>query len=513
MRKLGIVCKWLWIGVYILFIALLGIMILLSVTGPQHNLLPWQMAVGTAAGTVAFLAFYLLWDRYVPLKITDSNALYCGLLAVYGISLYIVSCICRNAPESFEDYRQVWQAACELGRGESLSEAWYFSLHDNNVKPMLLLSVLIRMAGLLHIEDPFYFVLLINVLGVLGAAWSVGILAGSDRTECKKYRILVLILFVCLLPIWANTQGFYTDNMSFPLSALTLAEIKLAYGETAWKRRFLLFGTAGSLAAVAIMIKITVVIPMLAGMMVILFSGRAKTVLHEGIGLFVIWMVLIYGILNWWAGSYEITEAAKENGEPVISWIARGMKGSGNWEDNQNFLNNMNTLPKKEDKVAYARTYIRENLSDFTDVEHLVQKVRCNFASGNLGTKDFTYYALQDDNMLWNLFSPWGKYYWRTSQICFCYLFSVYTLYFIGAAFTIVSVFQRKKISMITKTADLSLLGIILFLMLCEANNRQLYNQMPIILLGGILHVRQLAIGLFPETDCQCMMTDTARRC
>ena len=40
--------------------------------------------------------------------------------------------------------------------------------------------------------------------------------------------------------------------------------------------------------------------------------------------------------------------------------------------------------------------------------------------------------------------------------------------------------------------ADLSLFGMALFLMIWEANNRQLYNQISVIILGAVLNIRLL---------------------
>ncbi len=52
-------CITLWAFIYILQIVVLGLIIILSVTGPQNNLFPWQMAIGTVLGTALFCGFCL----------------------------------------------------------------------------------------------------------------------------------------------------------------------------------------------------------------------------------------------------------------------------------------------------------------------------------------------------------------------------------------------------------------------------------------------------------------------
>ena len=114
-------------------------------------------------------------------------------------------------------------------------------------------------------------------------------------------------------------------------------------------------------------------------------------------------------------------------------------------------------------------------------------------------SKDFTYWALKEHNLVWELFSPWGKHYWRTSQLCFCFIFSIYTVYLLGAATTLRRLIKKREIHGVKAVADLSLLGIILFLMVWEANNRQLYNQLPVIILGAVLNIRLLVSGKIPS--------------
>lgn len=51
---------------------------------------------------------------------------------------------------------------------------------------------------------------------------------------------------------------------------------------------------------------------------------------------------------------------------------------------------------------------------------------------------------------------------------------------------------QKREVPAAKVVADLSLFGMALFLMVWEANNRQLYNQIPVIILGAVLNVRLL---------------------
>lgn len=449
------------------------------------------MAVGTIWGTILFIGVIRLWNKIPYEAFIRSTWLYVILLILYGISLYVISCIGRNSPYSLIDYIQVWNAASELSEGRALTSELYFLTYANNIKPMLYLSVLFRISKFLHFQDPFYFALIWNVCQVLGAVWSVGILAGNSKEEREKYRIPILFIFVCTLPIWAITQTFYTDGMSFVMGIITLALIRLALETSSKWKAFSLLALAGLFAGIGISMKVTASIPIIAGFIVFCFC-RCFLKKWGYIGAFFFFTVVFLGLIDLWSGSYEIWNKAKETSDPIINWVALGMKGNGSWEDNQEYVSYTHSLLTKAEKTEYAIQYIQENHSDFWDISHLIKKIRYNFASGHFGTANYTYYAIKEHNLIWEIFSPWGKYYWRTSQLCFCFIFSIYTVYLLGAVVTLRRLILKKELYCTKAIADLSLIGIVLFLMIWEANNRQLYNQLPVIILGAVTNARLL---------------------
>lgn len=492
-RRASKICLYIGSFIYILLISLLVPVIALSVTGPQNNLFPWQMAVGTAVGTILLLCAFSLWDRLPCVRLKNSSWLYGALLILFGVLLYVLSFNGHNYVSSYQDYAEIWEAATDLSEGRALSphSQFYFQTYANNIKPMLYLTALFRISKALRFQDPYFFILIPSVLQVLGAVWSVGILAGSFQQDQNRYRIPILFMFVCTLPIWANVQAFYTDSMSFMMGVFPLALICLSFKTTSrWKTAALL-ALAGVSAGIGLTVKITVLIPFIAAFIVFcLWGSPRKRWIH--IGVFILCTVLTWKMTDLWAGHYEIWDMSKETSDPVINWIALGMKESGNYLDNADYATYTHTLPTKAEKTAYALQYISDNRGEFWNVSHLVKKIRCNFASGQFGSATYSFFSYDEHNLIWELFSPWGKHYWRTSQLSFCFIFSIYTIYLLGALKTLGCLFRKRAIFGVKVIADLSLLGIILFLMIWEANNRQLYNQIPSILLGAALNAQLL---------------------
>lgn len=126
---------------------------------------------------------------------------------------------------------------------------------------------------------------------------------------------------------------------------------------------------AGLATVLAITWKITAIIPLIAGAMIALWK-RAK-INRRVAGQFVA-AVVVFGVgINLWANTYELTEKAAVTANPVISWVALGMKEDGSWTNNTELVEQMYQFSTKEEKQQYCVEYIRENKADFFNVEHL----------------------------------------------------------------------------------------------------------------------------------------------
>ena len=466
-------------------VMLTGMTLLLAVVFryPQNHLIPRQMIPGVGICVIALLAAGALWNKIYSL-IGKRTALYLLALAIFGVLLYITSLSRQGNENTLLDYTYVYRDAMNLATGGTLEYTDYFVTYSNNLKPMLLLSVWFRVAALLGIS-PFHFVLLRNVLLVLLVVWACGYLT-EQKGDCR-WRFPILLTFAFLLPLWDMVSVFYTDSMSFGLGILALALLKKAGSTKTNKGKTLWSVLAGAVTVLAIIWKITAIIPLIACTMILLWQ-REKADRHVILSLVV--SVIVFGVgLQLWANTYDVTRKAAVTANPVISWVALGMKEDGSWTNNTELVEQMYQFSTKEEKQQYCVEYIRENKADFFDVEHLRKKASYNFANGNLGASAFLNVEQNDQTLIWEMFSPWGSYYWRTSQLCYCYLVSVYVLLWIGMLFSLRNVIRGQNPPSLLMICQLNFIGIAVFLMLWEASSRQLYNQMPGILLGGVLSI------------------------
>ena len=478
--------KILMLAAYLLIILSNLCILVLSLSKPQYSLPGWQMTIGSILCAVIITVCFFLWNQFLSQKGKPLHIAYLAMLLVFGVLLFYICCTCRNALSSQGDYEVMWQMALDINKGRDLGEYDYLNYYSNNFKPMLFLSVLFKISSLLHLTNPYYLVVFVSVVEVLGTIPAVSYLA-ARKGGASSYQIPVLLSFALFLPLWANTQAFYTDAMSFGLIVIALALAKRGQCASSY-RKYLLLTISGLIAAIGISVKITLLIPLIALFLALLLTKRLKASLSSML-CFAASLLTGYLLIEYWACTYSAYLASKEVSDPIISWIAIGLLGNGSYADNVDFVWNVHSFASKAEKTTYIKEIISENKSNFYSFAHITDKIRTTYADGSFGAGVFSMHYDTKPNLIWNAFSPYGKYFWRTSQLCFCYIFGIYIILLIGQIRTFFHMLHNKMPSLMLFFSDLTLLGVFLFMGLWEANNRQLYNQIPIVLLGLVLHL------------------------
>ena len=142
--------------------------------------------------------------------------------------------------------------------------------------------------------------------------------------------------------------------------------------------------------------------------------------------------------------------------------------------------------------------YIRENRSEFWNPVHLRKKASYNFANGNLGASAFLNVEYSDGTLLWEMFSPWGKYYWRTCQYCFCYLVSMYVLLLIGMILSLRNIIRDQEPPVMLMICQLGFMVILFFNVLGSRVEDRMYNVM---LFGKCCEYRVFLEKLITKTN------------
>lgn len=472
-----------------IFLVLFGIL-LLMITGiclakPQHNLIPMRMLVFTLVWMIIlYFGRYVIvcFCSWVQRKQKEKlfNILLVLFFAIWGVLLFVTGCVARSYPHT--DFENVYRAADALARKAEVDNWLYFSRCTNNRFPMLFLSNLLGIGYKIGLPDAYYFVLVYQVICVIITAMCLCYLAGNAETKkSRENSLTILMLLVLFTPIWGNIAFFYTDQLSFGYSIIAYTLIHLAihkYSDSKWK--YFLVVLSGIIWALAFQIKVTTIIPLLA-VTIILFIRRKyrnniKLIMLFGIAFA---LTLTAGVLR--VRALPCEEYVERDSEPVLYWVALGLNGDGSYAANQEFAIQCAAADSKIERVQIVNEKIRKDWKQFFDAEHIVAKVRCNFACGDVGASGYMSSPYRSENIVYKWISWDGKYFWKYACLSTSYLFAIFLLVAIGAFYGTFC----KKMNATIMSSYVAVFGITLFLMLWEAQNKQLFNQTGWLLLAA----------------------------
>lgn len=488
-RKNLLICFYAVFSFVMLFISVI------SLRFPLYYLVWWKMIIATAVFGAVFFGIMMLWNK-IPEKLSDSKTIFIIALVIEVILIWTVSLIHGKDHFGVGDYFIVYYSAEEMASGADLTYYNYFMVYGNNTLPMLMLSALLRFARLIHV-DTFYFMLTITTsLIVLSFLSAYELLKGYY----KKIVIPMLVFLMICLPVYVFAGTFYTDSMTFGAGLISLALLKISIE----KKAKYLIPIASLFAVWGICFKITSFIPILGAAIVLFVFGISKEKTEKDkknkiicILVYSLIIILLLGIVRIIASQNPVYTASKEKSNPLTAWIAMGMTKNGSYSENVEFSDSINNLSTQKEKSDLALKYIKENLPEALSISHIVKKTQNNFASGMFSCFDYT---CPDENgsMLYKLLDPGGTLYGRSCQYTFCYVLIIYIAVTYGSIRSLILLIKRRDkasheiLSFPKVFADISMFGIIVFLMLWESNNRQLYNQLPLLIMMLFVNTYEL---------------------
>lgn len=467
---------------YILFSIQMLLIIVSAFSKPLFGLLPKPLIIGSIVAFILLGTLLMFWDylyqKFQPSK-RLSVLLFGGSLILFLIILTITTVIHGNHYDVAGDYEFFYRSAKELALGNELEGKLrnYYLVFGNNTRSMLILSTLFKSGYWLGMKE-YIPALVRNFALILGS-----ILAGSyllSLDSLKKYRILIVLTFVLCLPLYSFAPTFYTDSASFGLGVIAFS-LFVKYLKTEGKHRFIFVVAAGFFTVLGITEKVTCIIPLIAGIIAILLIEKVSL---RKLLTFVFTICIFVALTNIWAGQYTIDAESKEKSNPIVSWVALGMHGDGSFADNIEFSETLASMDTREEKMAYTKQYMKDHIREALTLEHILKKINVSYGEGTFQGADFLTTSEQSHDWVWQLLHPWGQYTWRGTQYCFIYIAVIYLSFFVGSIFTTIDLFKGGTVSVVKFAADLSFMGLFLFLMLWESSNRQLFNQFPMMVVA-----------------------------
>ncbi len=483
-----------------LFILILSVILIASFTKPSQNQLPYQIIPLTlAAGAMMLILFKFLKFLCGKFPFFTSAKCFIFLSVIYGVILVIVSMTNRNSPASFYDYEVCYNSAMEYAKTGTVSYPMYFSMNPHNWKCTLVLSWIMKAAFGLGMRDPYVLILVSELIITFSALYSCRYLLNAFFPNEKHLSLMLLACFVTCLPIYAYVQAFYSDGASFSSSVTGMALAHYAINKIKRKSvKIIVLFTSGPVLAFGAVMKITCLIAVIAVVIYYLFihlKEDDKSVPSQKTSMLSA-LIICLGFITLYLFSEQVCNRSTWYAEgeiykgPAISYIAMGLMENGTYLENREFRQYLDSLVYSEAKTAYSKEYISENAAYFINPDHLVRKIRANYASGVLGASDFAYYGYEKDTILSRIFHPYGDLYWNGSKYCMIWMFQIYLIMLIGA---VRNLFRKEKQTCAPiMISELTFIGYFLFLMVWEANNRQLFNMLPIMLIGYVIMLKSM---------------------
>ena len=369
----------------------------------------------------------------------------------------------------------------------------YFARWSNNVMPMIFLGYIFRIATILKISDVYYLALALNIAQVVGALYCTFKLCKRFSKHSSVSGWLGMGMMAIYVPIWGYTQSLYTDafSLGFGIIAFYIWLCNYEKRKSGWKF-WVVNVITGLIWAIGYQIKATAAISLFAVLLYLVLYDNWKVLLKNMLCLLA--PVLIIGVI---CSNYKKTLPTMEHQDtwayPVIEYfIGLGLEADGSFRLDSEFFNTLGSIWGMEEKKAYARAFIMENIDQLWNPEHVVAKLRHNFATGKMKADDF----MQDcDNhgFLYNCISYHGAYRrtYRTYVAAYWYML----LEFVVIACVLRSFISKKKEQKedpAVVVPIVSVFGIMLYVMLFEANSRQLYNHVPMIFCAASIGIWSL---------------------
>lgn len=458
----------------------LAAVLVLCILETQDDLPVYAMAIYPLAGLPLVLGLAMAGRKAERFLERHERWMLPLFFVLYTVVMLRLALHSRGIP--YNDQAALIRGAKYLaGQGEEMN--WnYFARWNHNIMPMLFLSCVYRAAAWLHMTDGYYLMLAINCLQVLVALYCVYWLGRRYSRHGIVSAWTGMLMTAVFLPILGHTQAMYTDAFSYSFGIAAFSIWLYSYerrkeGKKSWP----FLALSGVIWAVGFEIKATAIISLVAVLIYLALFDNWKGFLRNAAGVLPTLAVVAIA-----CSAYIRTLPSMEYQDtwgvpPVGYFIGVGLEGNGGFDGESEYFLGVTGIAGMENKKAFSRKFILDHLDRFLDPEHMVAKLRYNFATGVMRADDFMIEA-ENNGFLYNCISYGGHYRktYRTWVTAYWYML----LEWIVIACALLA-WKRGKTGQGESAAVfvplVSVCGIMLYAMVFEANNRQLYNHVPMI--------------------------------
>lgn len=385
------------------------------------------------------------------------------------------------------DLEAIYRSAIELAEGRDFTayssetcHSNYFYIFPNNLGGMSFLAVIFKISGLLGIKDYFTVASVVNSLLSAGTMLIVSLI-------CKKLfgalgGVFALLLFLISPPFYLIAPVFYTDSLSLIFPSAAFLALIYARESSSIKRRAFLYFLSAVLCFVGALLKMTVLIFAIAAVVYFALRRAWKDLLLFGVITAVTVSVMLAAFNGIVYSKYLDKEKAEQMNTPVYYWIDLAFHGNGGYD------NSIFSMSVNESDPEHRRQLLKEDIKEGIEelgisgiYELFERKSAATFGDGTFALSDFLDDRPEDSGPVQEFVTYGGKYYFIYCTVCTAVFLAILT-------FMIISVsFDRKDNTLMIP--QLSVFGIMFFLLFWEQNSRYITTFVPFIFIcavGGI---------------------------
>lgn len=411
----------------------------------------------------------------------------------YSVLLYLCSTKLDCIPMPLRDHAIVRNQALYMAGLSDASDWEYFACHSNNTPPCVILSWILRLGNLLQMKNPVHLAFILNILQIDIAILCIYRLIIMFCQSDLKYALAWVgagMMSVNLAAI-GHTQSTYTDAMSLCFGILAFYIWCHIHKAQQNSKKVVLALFAGVCWGIGASIKMTVLISFFAVVCYVIFcSSIKKDFLYLLSAILAI--AVIFACFAAYTNTLPCAELEAEYGYPkLIYWLAVGMKGDGSYLQNGEYILLLLRTQGLAARQNASLQYVADNIHEFGNIIHIIQKVKCNFAFGTFASESFVEIC-EEKNIFYEIFALEGEYFKRYAMAATSYFYSLLILFALGITSVIYRIHKTHAYNQLHVVTIFTTIGIMIYIMIFEANNRQLYNHIPWFVLGAIIGIESI---------------------
>lgn len=406
----------------------------------------------------------------------------------YSVLLYMGSTKLACLP--IYDDAEIRNQALYMAGLSDVSDWAYFACFSNNTSPAVILSWILKLGKFFKMQNPVLLAFMFNILQIDIAILCIYRLTIMFCQSDLKYAMAWIGAGIMSMNLAAigHTQSTYTDAMSLCFGILAFYIWCHVHEDQQKKKKIALALLAGVCWGVGASIKMTVLISFVAVICYILFCSSFKQ--HFLCLLSAILAVsAVFFFFEVYKNTLPCTNLESEYGYPTpLYWLAIGLKGDGSYIQNGEYILLLQRTPGLAAKQDATLQYIADNIHEFGNILHIIEKAKCNFAFGTFGSEEFTE-IIEQPNLLNEIFTFEGEYFKRYAMAATSYFYSLLILLATGIVTVIYRIHKTHTYNQLHVVTIFTTIGIMIYIMIFEANNRQLYNHIPWFVLGALIGI------------------------